>query len=395
MSIIRTDVAVVGLGAMGAATLYQLARRGVSALGIDRYEPPHAMGSSHGETRITRCAVGEGSRYVPLVQRSHAIWRDLEAETGETLLDTCGFLIMAPAGVRTGQHRKPDFLQRTIDIARRHNIPHQELDAAAIGARFPNFGLSGNEEGYFEPGGGFVRPERCIAAQLQRARALGATVRPSCVARSISRQGNVVHVESRNGTIAADRVVIAAGAWAGKLLDAPFDRFLVPYRQVLHWFAVRDETGFRPGTMPCYIWMHGAQPEEYFYGFPAQPGTGEVKVATEQYSVACDPDAVSRDVEPGESAKLLAEHINGRLRGVNPAPARAVACFYTVAPDSGFVIDRHPDDEHIIVVSPCSGHGFKHSAAIGEAVAQLVCTGRSEIDLSPFRLDRLRALQKG
>ena len=395
MSIVRTDVAVVGLGAMGAATLYQLARRGVSALGIDQYELPHAMGSSHGETRITRCAVGEGSRYVPLAQRSHAIWRDLEAETGKALLETCGLLVMAPAGVRTGHHGKPDFLRRTIEVARLSDIPHEELDAAAIGARFPCFGLSGNEEGYFEPGGGFVRPERCVAAQLQRALALGATVRTSYVVQSISRQGNVLHVESATGTIMADCVVIAAGAWAGKLLGAPFDRMLVPYRQVLHWFAVEDEASFRPGTMPCYIWMHGAQPEDHFYGFPAQPGAGEVKVATEQYSAPCDPDAVSRQIAPRESATMFAEHVTGRLRGAHAAPARAVACLYTVTPDSAFVIDRHPDDEHIIVVSPCSGHGFKHSAAIGEAVAQIVCSGRSDIDLSAFQLDRLRTIQKG
>jgi len=130
MSAMRAEVAVVGLGAMGAATLYQLARRGVSAIGIDRFAPPHALGSSHGETRITRAAVGEGEDYVPFVRRSHAIWRELEAATGQSLLEQCGLLMMAPRGVRTGHHGKTDFLNRTASVARRHRIPHQMLDRA-------------------------------------------------------------------------------------------------------------------------------------------------------------------------------------------------------------------------------------------------------------------------
>ena len=144
---IRADIAVIGLGAMGAATLYQLARMGVSAVGIDRYAPPHSLGSSHGETRITRLAVGEGREYAPLVIRSHQLWRQLEAETGDTLLEACGFLMMAPRGVHTGHHGKTDFLNKTIGVAERHGIAHETLDAAQIAARFPCFGLTGEEEG--------------------------------------------------------------------------------------------------------------------------------------------------------------------------------------------------------------------------------------------------------
>ena len=391
MGVMRTDVAVVGLGAMGAAALYQLALRGVAPVGIDRFTPPHTMGSSHGETRITRCAVGEGDAYVPFVLRSHAIWRDLEAETGEELLNACGLLMMAPRGVRTGHHGKTDFLNRTVGVARRHGIEHETLDAPAIAARFPAFDLRGDEEGYDEPGGGFVHPERCIAAQLRRAAALGSTVLTGRTVRSIAQTGAGVALETDDGTIAADRIVVAAGAWVGKLLGWPFGGALVPYRQVLHWFTVVEEAAFRPGTCPTYIWMHGTRPEDYFYGFPALPGAAAVKVATEQYGLPCDPDSVDRDVAPGESAAMHAAHIAGRLRGARPGAIRSTACLYTVTPDSGFVIDRHPDNERITVVSACSGHGFKHSAGIGEAVAQLICDGRSSIDLHPFRLDRLQA----
>lgn len=393
MDSLRTEVAVAGLGAMGAATLYQLARRGIAAIGIDRFVPPHAMGSSHGETRITRCAVGEGDDYVPLVRRSHAIWRELEHETGDTLLNACGLLMMAPRGVQTGHHGKIDFLNRTIGVARRHGIAHEVLDADGIARRFPAFCVQGNEEGYLEPGGGFVHPERCIAAQLRRAKELGATILTGRRIETIERQAGSVLIQTDAGPILADRVVVAAGAWSGKLLGGPFSVTLVPYRQVLHWFPVDDPAAFHPDSCPAYIWMHGTRPENYLYGFPALQGASEVKVATEQYGAACDPGTVDRTVPDSERTAMYAAHVAGRLRGVRPEPGWSMACLYTVTPDSGFVIDRHPDSDRIIVVSACSGHGFKHSAGIGEAVAQMVCDGRSEIDLQPFRLARLRTGQ--
>lgn len=384
---VRTDVAVVGLGAMGAATLYQLAQRGVAAIGIDRFAPPHTMGSTHGDTRITRRAVGEGDAYVPFVTRSHAIWRTLEAATGETLFNPCGLLVMAPRGVRTGQHGKADFLRTTITVAERHAIPHDVLDAPALAARFPCFTLHGDEEACHELGGGYVHPERCVAAQLQQAAAGGATILTGRTVMAIRRQGTAMAVETDAGTIRADQVVVAAGAWAGPLLGAAYAATLVPYRQTLHWFPVANPDAHRPGASPAYIWRHGAETDAHFYGFPALPGQTVVKAATEQYADRCDPDTMDRVVSAQESADMYAAHVEGRIRGAGPHATRAATCLYTITPDSGFVIGRHPKDDRIVVVSPCSGHGFKHSAGIGESVAQLVCDGRSAIDLAPFALE--------
>src|ERR1700733_15927652 len=124
----NADFLVVGLGAMGSATLYQLARRGAKAIGLDRFAPPHTMGSSHGETRLTRQAVGEGRDYAPLVLNSHRIWRELEADTGETLLNDCGVLVMAPGSGQTSHHGKPDFVARSIEVARDFGIDHEVFD---------------------------------------------------------------------------------------------------------------------------------------------------------------------------------------------------------------------------------------------------------------------------
>ena len=392
---LRADVAVVGLGAMGAATLYQLARSGIAAIGIDRFAPPHAMGSSHGETRVTRCAVGEGDAYVPLVRRSHAIWRELEAETGETLLEACGLLMLARRGIRTGHHGTPDFLNRTAAIAARHAIPHERLDTAGIAARFPTFALTGDENGYFEPGAGLLHPERCIGAALRRATERGAAVLTNRRVVAIETRAGSVRIALTDGAITADRVVVAAGAWTGRLLGPPFAATLLPYRQMLHWFPAAEPAAYRPGAFPTFLWMHGARPEDYFYGFPALPGTAAVKVATEQYGATCDPDAMPRLVGAGEAAAMHAAHVAGRLPGIAAAPARSAACLYTVTPDSGFIIDRMPGNPRILVIAACSGHGFKHSAAIGEAVAQWIGKGSSDIDLAPFRLDRLDAARQG
>ena len=167
------DTAVLGLGAMGSAAFYQLAQRGVNVIGIDRYDPPHALGSTHGESRITRQAIGEGMQYVPLVQRSHAIWRELEARTQTSLLHEVGCLIISRADDAVERPGRTGFIQRTKAAAERFGIPHEMLSAAAIRQRLPQFGVSDDEIGYFEPGAGYVEPERCVSAQLELGVELG------------------------------------------------------------------------------------------------------------------------------------------------------------------------------------------------------------------------------
>ncbi|MET7245158.1 N-methyl-L-tryptophan oxidase [Methylobacterium sp. EM32] len=387
----RADFLVIGLGAMGSAALYQLAKRGASVIGLDRFAPPHNMGSSHGETRITRQAIGEGRDYVPLVLESHRIWRELEAETGESLLEACGALVMAPGTGTNSHHGKPDFVQNSIQAAREFGIPHEVLDGRAVARRFPQFlGLDGSEVAYYEPGGGYVRPEACVAAQLARAAALGATIRTGTEVLSMAQDGDGVRVETSAGVIRAGEVVVSAGAWTAPLLGAPFGRLLGVKRQLLHWYALDDDSAYRADA-PVYIWMHGTTDTDYFYGFPPQAGEASVKVATEQYAAGTTADAADRTVRPEESAEMYRRHIAGRLAGATPRVVRAAACLYTVTPDRGFIIDRHPAQPRVLVVSACSGHGFKHSAGIGLVAAELLTEGRSRIDVRPFALDRFAA----
>ncbi|MCP3407413.1 N-methyl-L-tryptophan oxidase [Bradyrhizobium sp. CCGB01] len=383
----QADFVVVGLGAMGSAILYQLAKRGVHAIGIDRFAPPHRMGSSHGETRITRQAVGEGGVYAPLVLNSHRIWRELEADTGERLLNDCGVLVMGPGTGPTSHHGKPDFVARSVEVAREFGIEHEILDGTEVARRFPQFlGLAGNEKAYYEPGGGYVFPERCISAQLSRASQLGAQIRTGVEILSIDQRG-MVRIETSSGTIQAKQVVVTAGGWTAPLLGTPFDRLLTVNRQVLHWYELDDLAAYGPDA-PAFIWMHGATDVDYLYGFPPLPGDRRIKVATEQYETRTTADTINREVDPEESAEMYRRHVHARLAGATPRVAQAAACLYTVTPDRGFIIDHHPRHDRIFVVSACSGHGFKHSAGIGDVVAERLTEGRNHIDLTSFAIAR-------
>jgi sarcosine oxidase len=382
----NADVIVVGLGAMGAATLLALARRGVRALGIDRFHPPHDMGSSHGETRITRLAVGEGAEYAPLVARSHALWRELEAETGERLLLQCGGLVMGRLGVATGHHGKPAFVERTLEVARAAGIPHEALDADEVRRRFPQMRLEGDEIASWEPSAGLVFPERCIAAQLEVAQRLGARMQLGTQVLGIARDGDGVRVDTSAGPVRAARAVLTAGAWVGTLSPA-LARVTTVRRQVLHWYPVTDPAAYAPERFPIFIWMYGPREGDYFYGFPCLEGQAALKVANEQSEVDTTADTVERAVAPEESAAFHARHVAPRLAGIGSAAVRAAACLYTVTPDSGFIVDDLPGVPGAIVASPCSGHGFKHSAGLGEVLAAKACGFGPALDA--FRLSRL------
>ena len=364
---------VIGLGAMGSASLYQLARRSVRVIGIDRHAPPHDLGSSHGETRITRQAIGEGDAYVPLVLRSHAIWRELEGETGEQLLLTCGFAAIDSSGDAPLAGREAGFVDRTVAVARRFGIAHELPGATEMVRRYPAMRLPAHAQVYFEPGGGLVYPERCIAAQLQRARAMGARVHTHETVTAIEPGPRAVRVTSTAGVYEAGQVIITAGGWTPGLVGAPLSGMRL-LRQVLHWFTPDNPALYQAGAFPTFIWTHGPHEEDGFYGFPIAPGmTQAVKLATEQYTRAIRaPEEMAHGVGADEAAAMHARHADGRLIGLARIALRSKACAYTNAPDGDFVVDRSPTSERLLIVSACSGHGFKHSAGMGEHVARLI-----------------------
>jgi sarcosine oxidase len=389
-SIIETDVVVIGLGAMGASILYQLAKRGERVLGIDRFTPPHAKGSSHGGTRVTREAVGEGPAYVPFAVRSHQIIAELEKEFGRRFLVKSGTLVIgSPMSGATPLHGAQDFLASSIEMAERFGIKHEVLDADQLRARYPQFRrFRDTDRGYLEPNAGYMLPEALIEAQIVGARAAGAEVLTNVVVEKIHQIGEKVIAETSAGTVQAKRAVVAAGAWTRGLLGAPFDRILTVTRQTIHWYDAENFAPFAPERMPVFIWFVTDKLEDYFTGFPVTDPREGVKMVASRDAPDIDHETVGPKAELWESNEFYNKHVGPNIVGVKPNVLNNATCFYTNTPDNGFIVDNHPKMDRVLVVSACSGHGFKHSLGIGEAVSQVIHDGTSEIDLSSFNLAR-------
>lgn len=380
------DVIVIGLGAAGAATTYQLAKKGSRVLGIDRFDPPHARGSTHGDTRITRLAIGEGSQYSPLAIRSHEIWRELEAQTGVNLMTQCGALYIAPVNDDSAIHGRTGFLARTQESAERYGVPYMLLDAETVRAQFPVFNIRPTERALFEPSAGFVRPEVCVRQQLALAAFFGAAIHrhETFVRHEISADG-MVKVTTNSGTYTARKLVLSMGSWIGDAMPSELTSLFTVVRQVLCWFDVPgDISAFAPERCPVHIWA--LEGNHDIYGFPAVDGArGGVKISDEQFAVTTTADTVNREVTEAETTALYQNHVSRCFPDVSGKVVRTATCLYTVTSNFDFIIDTLPGQEQVMVVSPCSGHGFKHSAAIGESVASIMRDEVPRVSLDAFR----------
>ena len=234
-----------------------------------------------------------------------------------------------------------------------------------------------------------MRPEACIAAQLQLAKKYGAAIHTNEKVLAFHASAVEVTVTTNLRSYTAATLIISSGAWLPELMGEPYAAPFKVLRQVLFWFDVKGPiTPFLPANCPIFIWeLQG--PQQAIYGFPAIDGAeGGVKVATQQYEHTTTPQTMNRDVSEEEAAAMHAKYVAPYLPDLSSRCIKAVSCLYTATPDAEFVIDFHPESKRIIVASPCSGHGFKHSAAIGEALAELAIEGKSHFDLSPFRFSR-------
>jgi sarcosine oxidase len=362
-----TDVAVIGLGAAGSAALNALARSGARVIGIDRFDPPHDRGSSHGETRLLRTAYAEGPFYVPLVRRAIALWRAAERRTGATLFEHTGV-------VYAGADGNP-FIDATLRAAALGQV---RLVPARGLARW--FDLPPEWRAVRETGGGYVYPERAIRTFLAEARRHGATVLRDCACETMDRSGASIRLHTSRGTIEAARVVVTTGAWISELMPELAPATFVE-RRVLHWFADPDRRFTRArGFTPFAI---GSEDGQMIYGFPAN-ARGEVKVAEHlRVEVIASPDALDRKVRRADIAAILPP-VRRFLPGLGRR-LRSSICMYPMAQDERFILAKHPADPRVIVGAGLSGHGFKFAPAIGEVLANLARGRSQKVDIAPFR----------
>jgi sarcosine oxidase len=369
------DVAVVGLGATGAAALRQLARRGFRVIGIERFTPGHDRGSSHGETRIIRLGYFEHPSYVPLVRRSYDLWREIEADAGRKLMRITGIVEIGPP--------HGPLVAGTLAASREHGLPHDILDAAELMQHFPAFRVPADYIGVFQPDGGFLAAEAGVEAMVELARAAKAKVSTGVRVLSLVQDGQWVRIRTSAGDIEARTAIVAAGPWIAELIpDLPAP--VRPTREVMTWFKPHDPAPLAPGRLPVFILesRHGMH-----YGFPLSPA-GTIKVAKHHHhDETIFPDEPRRPVSDFDEA-LIRPFLAKHLPAANGPLAAAKTCIYTMTPDHDFIIDRLPQAPNIIVASPCSGHGFKFAPVMGEILADLATEGGTGYDISRFRLAR-------
>ncbi len=383
MTTFDADLVVVGLGAMGAATTYHAAKAGLRVIGIDQFAPPHNLGSTHGETRITRLAVGEGPQYLPFVARAHEIWRDLEAATGETLFHQSGGLLVTEQHAVPGQ-RWEDFAHVTKAIADDAGIDFSIETPADVRQRYPMYQIPDDYRVGFEPTAGLVMAERAVAAQLVEAQRHGAQVRTGQRVTDVRHDATGVDVRTTTGSVRASHVVLATGPWIHDLAPRSLAETITITRQIILFFEVEDLSRYTTDRLPWMMWI-APQDEDYVGVFPAPPGGSRaLKFVGEQFVETTTPDTVLRTVSVDEISDYYEQLLVPKVSGVTPNCIKAEVCLYANTVDDHFLIDHHPDTDRIMVMSPCSGHGFKHSTALGEAVAQQLVSGDSDLDLSPF-----------
>jgi sarcosine oxidase len=374
------DVIVLGLGAMGSAAAYHLARRGHRVLGLDANARGHTNGSSHGTTRIIREAYFEAPEYVPLVQRAYALWRDLEAESGRHLLTITG-------GLNIGTPES-EFVGGARMSARLHHLPYEELSPVEVAGRFPGFRLPEGIVAIYEPNAGILDPEACVFAHLGLAARHGAAIHHNEPARRWSAAGDGVRVETDRAVYTAARLVITAGPWAGEVL-ADLGLPLRVQRIVNVHFAPTQPDLFAPERCPVYLMQ---VPEGDYYGFPALPGEG-VKIGRHDIGEVCTPGTIRRDIDPEEIA-MLRDVLDRYLPGAAGEVLRTLTCMYTNTPDRHFVLDRHPVHGSVVYGCGFSGHGFKFASAIGEVMAELAMDGTTRHDIAFLAAERFAGAKR-
>lgn len=373
------DCIVVGLGGAGSSAAFHLSRGGAKVLGLEQFGPVHSHGSSHGKTRIYRTAYFEGTVYVPLVQRAQQLWNELQEATGDRIIQRTGGLVIGPqSGPAVGG---------ALRSATAYSLRHELLSPEAVGERFPQFRLAEDEVALWEPEAGSLFPENCIRGHSSGAVEAGAELHYGEAVTNWSAASEGVDVQTRMGQYRGRSLVLTAGPWTASLardLRLPLEI----EQQFVFWFAAAtDPELLRPGRMPVFIWDR--EPQWRTYGLP-DFGDG-VKIGSWNGTSLPAPESIER--VPRESDVLAVRDFARKcLSGLEIRERESVSCLFTNSPDNDFLIGRHPRHPNVIVVSACSGHGFKFTSVIGEVVARLVRNEPSGYDLSLFDPGRFRTV---
>lgn len=368
------DVAIIGAGAMGSAAAYHLSKTGKKILVLDQFEPPHTLGSSHGQSRIIREAYFESPLYVPLVQQAYALWHELEQASGKSLFVKTGGLMLGDKDSKV--------FSGAEQSAIKWNVWYEVIDSKEINKRFPAFRPAENTVALYEKNAGLLFPEACIAAHLALAAGGNTEFRFNKKVIDLSSMiDDTISIITTKENYTANKVIVSSGAWMDKIFPA-LQMPLTVTRQPLCWFDFEagNPAYFSPAHFPIYIWE--LSKHNVFYGFPALEN--KLKIAIHHNGIESDPDTVDRDVHKEEIdhlTSIISTHFDVKVNY-----SHSSVCMYTNTPSEDFIIDQHPHNKNIIIASPCSGHGFKFSSAIGKLLSEMACEVPLSFDISAFSL---------
>jgi N-methyl-L-tryptophan oxidase len=371
------DVIIVGAGSMGMAAGYYLSKLGKRTLLLDSNDPPHSLGSHHGDTRIIRHAYGEGRKYVPLALRAQALWRELEQESGMDLFSPTGVLCVGAEGSL--------FIEEVVKSAKEFSLPLEILSSDEINVRWPGFNLPEGSVGCLERNSGVLFSEECIRAYRRLGLANGMTLVPFTKVEKIEKFGEGTIVQTISEQYVADNVVVCSGAWTGKILEGTgLDIPLQPTRKTVSWFEcddfLYDSSRFPAFTIDLL--------DEHYYGFPNINGSG-LKIGRHDGGEKVDPDFFNREYGVNSSDEDEARNfIKKYLPKANGPLIKGKTCLYTLTPDEHFIIDRHPILSNVIIAAGFSGHGFKFASIVGKVICELITEGKTNDDISMFSLHR-------
>jgi sarcosine oxidase len=368
------DYVVVGLGALGSATAYQLADRGCQVLGLEQFELGHNRGASHDTSRILRRSYHTPS-YVRLAGEAYDDWAALSLAAGEQLVTTTGGIDLFP----------PDPAIPTADYTDSLDacgIPYEVLDAAQVAARWPRVRLPEGGVALYQPDTGIVHAAKTVATLQRLAVARGAELRANCSARVKSADSDGIELETAAGVVRCRRLVVTADAWTNDVLaDLGVELPLTVTQEQVTYFAPDDPAAFAPGEFPVWIWMD----EPSFYGFPTY---GEATVKAGQDVGGQVTTASARSFEPNaDNLMQLTKFMATTFPGSAAEVLHSVTCLYTLTPDRDFVVAPLPEHADI-VVGLGAGHGFKFAPTFGRLLADLAVEGKTGSDIAAFTLDR-------
>ena len=376
------DVIVLGLGGVGSAAAFALAKRGYRVLGLDQFSPPHSRGSSHGETRIIRKSYFEHPGYVPLLCEAYDLWRELESRTGTRLYHPTGLLEIGPAdGI---------VIPGVIRSAAQFGLPIERLTMKEAIYRYPV--LRGNDSWsvILEKDAGYLEVEACVKAHLTCAKDFEAELVMEQKVVGWEPDGSGVLVRTLDQVYRADRLILTAGPWASELLSD----FRIPLHVLhkhLYWYETNTPSYREAEGFPCFFYETQAG---HFYGFPERDALG-LKIARHSGGEKVDSEIDGIHKRNTEDQSAVEAFLGANLPDVSRRMTRWSGCYYTMTPDENFIIDTLPNLPQVTIVAGLSGHGFKFTSVLGELAANMATNQRLPPNLSFLHLSRFSKPSNG